>query len=55
MLKEDKEVTEKLSAMFASAVNMAKPGSGLTPQPFFTGDKVGEPCQSELSAKDILG
>lgn len=46
MLKEDKEAAEKLSAIFPSAVNLSKPESGLTPQPFFTGERVGEPSQN---------
>lgn len=33
-LKEDKEVAEKLSEIFAAAVSMAKPGSGLNPSAF---------------------
>jgi len=55
LFKEDKKVAEKLHAIFASAVSMAKPGSGFTSQPFFTGGRVGETSESEQSAKDILG
>lgn len=54
MLKEGTEAAEKQHAIFAPAVSMAKPESGLTPSSHLC-RKQNRETISELSAKGILG